>query len=243
VRRFEPETAGRSKMTDDEKAYHSGPWITTKPGINRFVWDLRHAGAKKVLGNKLAGPANLGPLVVPGEYQVRLVVGDQTWSQTFTVRNDPRVRVSQRDLKAQLDALLSIRDQITETHEAVLKVRGMKKQLDVWRERTDLSDQAREAATALWDRLNEIEDTLIVPGEQKDLFGLNQPARLLVRLATVMSVISSADARPTESSLKVAEKYTAQIEEQLAALDTVLTRDLADFNRMMAEAGLPAVGA
>jgi photosystem II stability/assembly factor-like uncharacterized protein len=243
VRRFGTEPAGRDKMSDDEKELNSGPWITTNTGVNRFVWDLRYDGATKVLGNKLAGPADVGPLVVPGEYEVRLVVGDKTLSQTFAVHNDPRVRVAQRDLTAQRDALLGIRDLISETHEAVIRIRSMKKQLEVWRDRKDLDDEARESAKALWDRLDEIEDKLIVPGEQKDLFGLNQPARLLVRLASVMSVIGSADARPTESSLKVAEKYSGQIREQLARLEEVANSDLAKFNETMAAAGLAAVGA
>ncbi len=242
VRRFSREPPGRDKMSDDEKAFHAGPWITTKAGINRFVWDLRYEGATKVLGNKMAGAANVGPLVVPGDYEVRLVVGEETLSQTFTVHNDPRVRVSQRDLKAQLDALLSIRDQISEAHDAIIRIRTMKKQLDVWRERSDLGEDAKDDAKGVWDRLNEIEDTMIIPGEHKDLFGLNQPSRLLVRLASVMSVISSADARPTESSLKVAAKYTGQIKEQLARLEELMTTDLAGLNQTLAGSGLPAVG-
>jgi hypothetical protein len=74
---------------------------------NRFVWDLRHAGA--------GGAA--GPLVVPGTYQVRLSVGE--WSQTrpLEVRVDPRVAaagVTQADLQEQLDLSLKVRDAIAD---------------------------------------------------------------------------------------------------------------------------------
>jgi len=74
---------------------------------NRFVWDLRYAGA--------GGAA--GPLVVPGTYQVRLSVGE--WSQTrpLDVRIDPRVAaagVTQADLQEQLDLSLKVRDAIAD---------------------------------------------------------------------------------------------------------------------------------
>ncbi len=76
-----------------------------------------------------------GPLVVPGAYQVRLTVGDQTQTATFNVAKDPRVDVSQRDLEAQRDFLLQLRDKLTETHEAILMLRDIRAQAEGWEKR------------------------------------------------------------------------------------------------------------
>jgi hypothetical protein len=233
-------------MSDDEKAFHPGPWITTKPGINRFVWDLRYEGSTKVLGNKLADAANQGPVVVPGSYQVRLVVTDpsgksQTLTERFEVRNDPRVEVSQEDLEEQLGALLGIRDHISRAHEAVSTIRSIKKQLVHWRDRGDLADAARTSADSLERKLHEIEDKLMLPGEHKDTFGLNEPSRLSQKLASVISVIASADSKPTRNSLRVAAKYSGEIDEQLVKLDAVFETELGAFNALMATADLSAV--
>ena len=246
VRRLEPEPPGRGDMDEDEKAFHSGPWITNKPGINRFVWDLRYEGATRVLGNKLGGQANQGPLVVPGTYEVRLIVTDtsgesQTLSERFDVRNDPRVDVSPEDLEAQLEALLGIRDHISRAHQAVTTIRSIKTQLAHWRGRSDLGDEARAMAATLEGGLHEIEDRLMVPGKHKDTFGLNEPSRLTEKLASVISVIASADAKPTRNSLHVAAKYSTEIDEQLARLEEVLENELSVFNTLTAEADLPAV--
>ncbi len=124
-------------MDDDDKAYYSGPWITAKPGINRFVWDLRYEGATKVLGNKLSASASLGPLVVPGTYEARLILSEpegesRTLSARFEVRNDPRSSAAQSELEEQLAAVLQIRDQISRLHEAVIRIRSLKKQLAQW---------------------------------------------------------------------------------------------------------------
>jgi hypothetical protein len=248
VRRFEPEPPGREQMSEEDKAYYSGPWITAKPGINRFVWDLRYQGATKVVGNKLSASASRGPLVVPGSYEARLVLTEaggenRMLSARFEVRNDPRSGASQSELEDQLAAVLEIRDQISRLHEAVITIRSLKKQLAHWQERSDLGEGARAAAADLEQKLHEIEDRLMVPGEHKDTFGLNEPARLSQKLASVIAVFTSADARPTKSAREVAAKYIAAIEEQLDKLDQVVASDLAEFNATMAQAGLSAVHA
>jgi len=82
---------------------------------NRFVWDLRHAGA--------GGAA--GPLVVPGSYQVRLSAGE--WSQTrpLEVRIDPRAAaagVAVADLQEQLDLSLKVRDAVADARALAAKL-------------------------------------------------------------------------------------------------------------------------
>jgi photosystem II stability/assembly factor-like uncharacterized protein len=246
VRRFATKPAGYDEMSDDEKAFNAGPWVTVRPGVNRFLWDLRHAGSTKVLGNKTAGEANTGPLVVPGTYEVRLVIGDPggevaRMSQSFEVVNDPRVDVSQEDLERQLEALLAIRDKISDAHQAVTTVRSVKTQLDAWSARSDLGEEARAAAASIKETLSEIEGELIRPGKHEDMFGGQTPARLNEKLASLISVIASADAPPTEQSLRLSARYSGEIDAQLDRFEEVLAGDLEDFNALMVTAELPAV--
>ena len=243
-----PRPDNYDEMSDDEKAYHGGPWITDKEGINRFVWDLRHEGAVKVLGNKLGGEANQGPLVVPGSYTVELSYRDaegrtNSMERSFDVVNDPRPGVSQEALEEQRDALLGIRDHISAAHEAVTKIRSIKSQLAHWLDRDDIDEPLRAAAQSLTQELHEVEDKLMVPGEHTDTFGLNEPSRLSEKLASVISIISSADSRPTRNSLEVAGKYSREIDEQLAKLQGTLEGELVEFNELMASAALPAIRA
>ena len=66
--------------------------LTGKPGMNRFVWDLRYAA-----------PGVAGPQVLPGTYQVRLSVAGQTYSRRLQVTLDPRSMATPDDLSAQLN--------------------------------------------------------------------------------------------------------------------------------------------
>jgi photosystem II stability/assembly factor-like uncharacterized protein len=246
VRRFGTKPAGYDDMDDDEKAFNAGPWVPVKPGVNRFLWDLRYAGSTKVLGNKMAGEANQGPLVVPGTYEVRLGTTDSdgqsmTLSQRFEVVNDPRVDVSSGDLERQLEALLDIRDKVSAAHEAVNTIRSVVRQIDGWSGRSDIGDDTRAAADSLKQKLTEIEGELIKPGKHEDLFGLDEPARLNEKLASLISIMGSADAPPTKQSLELFAKYSSQADDQLERLDEVMTTGLEEFNAQIGAADLPAV--
>src|SRR5215813_303534 len=64
---------------------------STDVGLNRFVWDMRYSDATRFPGMILwAGQTN-GPRVVPGNYQVKLSVDGQTFTETFEVKADPRL--------------------------------------------------------------------------------------------------------------------------------------------------------
>jgi photosystem II stability/assembly factor-like uncharacterized protein len=80
-------------------------------GLNRVVWNLRYdalpAPAPDEESNNRVS-AVLGPLVVPGEYTVRLTVGGRAYDQTLRVLEDPRVQASASDRKAWTEALLSV---------------------------------------------------------------------------------------------------------------------------------------
>jgi hypothetical protein len=162
-------------------------------------------------------------------------------SQSFEVVNDPRVDVSQEDLERQLEALLAIRDKISDAHQAVITIRSVKTQLDAWSARSDLGEEARAAAAAINETLSEIEGELIRPGKHEDMFGGQTPARLNEKLASLISVIASADAPPTEQSLRLSARYSGEIDAQLERFEEVLAGELEDFNALMATAELPAV--
>jgi photosystem II stability/assembly factor-like uncharacterized protein len=118
--------AGAEEQSDPDAAPAGGrgrfippPRVTKEPGLNRFVWDVRHQN---------------GLTVPPGAYQVRLKAGDATETSTFTVLIDPRVAaggVTVADLKEQFDHNMRMRDLVnaasqlvTRVHDAQARVRG-----------------------------------------------------------------------------------------------------------------------
>src|SRR6185295_12450448 len=105
-----------------------GEKLEAKAGMNRFVWNLRHANAEDFPGVILWGSL-IGPRAAPGVYQVRLKVGATEKTVPLEIKPDPRASATQADYDAQLSFLLSIRDKLTETHRAIKQLRDVREQL------------------------------------------------------------------------------------------------------------------
>jgi len=95
--------------------------LSAEPGMHRFMWDF-HA-ASTATGRRRRGGG--GPYAPPGHYIVHLSVAGTTIVQPLVVRRDPRVRVTDADLRAQyalarnVDALLArVQAAVSQANEA-----------------------------------------------------------------------------------------------------------------------------
>ena len=244
IREFHPKPAGYDELSDEDKALDPGPWMPVQASVNRFVWDLRFPGAMRLRGNKTGEEADRGPLVLPGSYQVRLQVGEQTLAESFDVVNDPRSPASIGELREQLDCLLAIRDKISAAYVGVQRIRDTSGEIERWCTRLlrhGGHDHAVKAGEELREALAAVESALILPGEHTDTFGLHHRVRLNAALASVLSIVDSADARPTAQARALAEEYIASIDTELDRLKALLDHDLGTFNGLVSEAGLPPI--
>jgi photosystem II stability/assembly factor-like uncharacterized protein len=238
---FTPKPADYDSWDDKKKGMQPGPWISRAAGMNRFIWNLRLAGAEKVPGNKTAGEANKGPFVVPGAYQVRLTVNDQSHTEPLEVLPDPRVAVSADDLQRQFDFLKGIVDKISQAHRTVNRLRDLREQVEGWRKRLIGNEAITTLADGVLQKLAAAEDQLIQPGDQKNVYSLTNRPRLNSRLASLLPIAGTADARPTEQAVALAQIYSDQIDEQSSVLEGIISEDVSELNRRIREADVPAV--
>jgi hypothetical protein len=218
--------------------------IPAEAGLNRFVWDLRHADAAKFPGMILWAGETRGPLVVPGTYQVRLTVNGKTMTESFEVRKDPRISTTPADFAKQFDLLIKIRDKLTETHNSIARIREVRRQTDDLVKRVKDGPGGRailEAAKSLNDKLRAVEEQLYQTKNQSSQDPLNYPIRLNNKLAALAGVVAGADAAPTDPSYVVYEEQVGLINAQLRRLEQIMTSDLAAFNRLVREQNIPAV--
>ena len=244
VREFRPKPAGYDALGDEDKALDPGPWMPAGAGVHRFVWDLRHPGATRLRGNKTGEEADRGPLVLPGTYQVRLRIGGRTLAESFDVVNDPRSPAGIDELREQLECLLAMRDKISDLYAGVRRLRDARDEIERWCARLVRHgghEAAVEAGHGLCEALAAVESALIRPGAHTDTVGLHDRVRLNAALASVISIVESADARPTAQARALAEEYTGRIDDALGRLDTLLGPDLRAFNDRVSAADLPPV--
>nr|PZN68433.1 MAG: glycosyl hydrolase [Sphaerobacter thermophilus] len=235
----EPEPAGEAQ---DEAPKE--PRVPAKAGLNRFVWDMRYPAPTRVEGYATPEAKVPGPLAKPGRYQVRLTVGDRTWTESFEIVKDPRVSATQEDFDAQFALLLQIRDKLSQTHEAVNRIRAIKRQVEDWGKRTEglpIHEEVERSGKTVADRLTAIEEDLIQVKAKVREDALNYPLKLNAKLGALMGVVASADARPTRQAVELFAELSRQVDDCLGRLDEVVKTDVAAFNGVLRDAGIPPV--
>jgi hypothetical protein len=220
------------------------PRVTTDAGLNRFIWDLRYPDASRFQGLILWSGETRGPRCPPGNYQVRLTAGGKTLTETFEVKKDPRVETTPEEFARQFELSTKIRDKLTETHDAIVSIRDVRRQVDEFVKRVKDQPGAKpieDAAKSLNGKLTAIEEELYQTKNRSNQDPLNYPIKLNNRLAALGGVVSSADAAPTAQSVAVYQEVAGQIDAQLAKLAQVMKTDLPAFNKLVRDQNLPAV--
>ncbi len=89
------------------------------PGMNKFVWDLRYAGAAEIVGQHIVPTDDfsdnlLGPTTLPGDYTVVLDYGGNTSKASFKLQLDPRFNPGADELPARLALATELSNKIDE---------------------------------------------------------------------------------------------------------------------------------
>jgi hypothetical protein len=229
----------------DQEDPDEEPFVPRKPGLNRFVWDLRLPKATLIATKGGAKPDRTGPLVPPGEYQVRLTVDGERFTEKFRILPDPRTDISQADVEAQFALLKEIHEAHDALNRAVNEIRRLKSQAATWvrwSTNGDRPEKIGDAATKLKEKLDEIEGELIQLKIQSDQDELNYPVRLNNKLAALGWIVSIGDGAPTSQQRELFAELKGQLDRQLDQLRDAKSTDVAAFGKLVNEAGIPAVG-
>jgi photosystem II stability/assembly factor-like uncharacterized protein len=231
-------------LRSDDTALPAARRPGTRPGLNRFVWDMKHPGPERIepswaaLKNKpLASepdPAS-GPTVMPSAYRVELTIGSETHTAELLITKDPRLSTTPDDYARQYALLKELNDKTSALNAAVNRIRRINRQLGALAEQAgdtiaDLADKARSAAASL----SAIENVLVDVNRESPRDTLRHPAGLNDTLVDLINTVAIADTAPTAQADAVSREIMAQIDAQLARMDSVLAGDIADINRMAA---------
>ena len=239
--------AGQMAGGDEEGGgrFGGGPVrVATEAGLNRFIWDLRYPDAVTFPGMILWAGQTRGPRAVPGAYQVKLTVDGKSFTEGFNVLKDPRIDTTPEAFAKQFDLLTKIRDKFSETSEAIIQIRDVRKQVnDTVARVKDQPNGAKiaEAAKTLNAKLTAIEEELYQTKNQSSQDPLNYPIRLNNKLAALGGVVGGSDNAPTDQSSRVYDDLASRINAQLDKLKQVMASDLPAFNKAVRDADIPAV--
>ena len=206
--------------------------LPAEEGMNQYVWDFRLPDARMEEDAVVWGSAS-GPKVPPGRYQARLSLGETSRTVSFQVLEDPRLKATQQDLEAQYDLARKIWLGISESHDALRRLRDVRKQVEDLVKRLDDGGKGEglaEAADAVKKKLGDIEQSIHQVHAESSQDVLNFPPKLDNQLVGLLGVVEGADARPTDGALQRYGDLRGELDGDLASLEDVFANELKTFN-------------
>jgi photosystem II stability/assembly factor-like uncharacterized protein len=219
---------------------HEPEPLPNEAGAHRFVWDLHYA---LPAGASTSYYWTAGPLVVPGNYTVKLTANGKSSTQPLTVKMDPRVKATPEALQRQFALASQLSERIAEVSAALRQANDLRKQIE---ERQKDAAGENEVLTVLEELSQKTESAQGDGGDDYFmLFGLALPGsareplpRVELALTSLLVVAESADVAPTSDLRKAAEAWDTASEDALARWKSVVEKDLVGVNSKLEKAKL-----
>ena len=208
-------------------------------GINRFVWaDQRYPGAEELKGHPTRSSRKIGPLALPGEYTVELVVDGKVHKETFSLLPNPRARAEARDLRDQFEFVISIRDTITDINRTVLAIRDLRTDLH---SRAEVSEEIARGVALLDEKLYDMEDILTAYTVEYRMQYHAMPIKLDDKLYNLARRVNAGVAAPTRSQTELFGDYLETYDTVKSDMARFLAEDLRAFNDALSAAGADTI--
>lgn len=226
----------------------------TDAGVQRVVWDLRHASPappapaaarrggeeeeEEEEGPRFGRGGPTGPRVAPGTYTVQLRLADNAAAQPrvvgesrLQVRMDPDVSVAAADLQTLYDTRMRAYGQQLAIQQLVGRLGEAKGRLEAAVEgKADDAAGAADARSLLADLDSALNRLRPAPrrggggGQGGGGQGGEDEQPLLTRASGVATAIGTAHFPPTPEQLETLDDVAADLERQSAAVEALLTR-------------------
>ncbi|OGD38163.1 MAG: glycosyl hydrolase [Candidatus Aminicenantes bacterium RBG_19FT_COMBO_58_17] len=229
-----------SRMSGGE----AGRRLPAEAGMNRFIWDMRYPDAERVPGAVLWGGSVAGPIAVPGIYQVKLTIGEESHIREWEWKKDPRIETSTQELREQFDFLIEVRNKLSEINRAVNQLRRVRAKID------QVSNEIKgrpEAAAVLEEakkvkaQLTAVEEILIQAKSKSSQDPLNYPVKLDDKIAALATLTAGADARPTDQSRELFRELADRADAEIVNLKAILESGVPNLNTLLKDAGIPHI--
>ena len=185
----------------------------------------------------------------PGKYTVKLVLGDQEFTQELEVRRDPNARGSEEGIQKQFQMLKEIWDDCQAVTKMVNQIEWIRKQIydlkDILKEKEgdkENIENIMKAGDELDKKLIGVEENLIqlkLTGGSQDI--LRWPMKLYGKVSMLAGAVASGDFEPTDQSKEVHAMYQKMIEDYQNQLKALMEKDITEYNNLLRENDLEGI--
>jgi hypothetical protein len=215
-------------------------------GLNRVAWDLRYTGAEirrpPTEEETAFGGGPRGPLVLPGSYIVKLMIGNQVLEQPVDVKLDPTVDVAAADLQAQLDLQMKVRDMQTALNTGLRFIDSIETQLKQTQTtaKSLQKEPDKELTAALEDYLKQVAALQDRLARRTDGLGFGGRSQVSNRLGDIFGSLDT-NAAPTPYLRKYFEEVEPDYRARMAELNRFITETVPQWNERLKAWNMPTL--
>ncbi|SNZ00432.1 WD40/YVTN/BNR-like repeat-containing protein [Flagellimonas pacifica] len=232
-------------------------------GVNRVMWDLRYEPTyKPYLRSTPPGRpwvqlngegwrplvtwdldlwrGQFGPKVVPGNYRVKLIVGEQEFVRDLTILKDPKSEGSVEDIKEQVALSLELRDAMNIAVNMINTVEMIRSELNILIPKLT-NDKDVEDARRLQQKAESVAGLLYdihLTGAREDAF--RSPMKLYGRLSALASDLGGhgIDFKPTKQQKEVAQIFNGRLKKITDKFDNLVNLEIDKLNKQLEKSKL-----
>jgi photosystem II stability/assembly factor-like uncharacterized protein len=237
-----PEKPGEEE-TSSEKPKEV-PWVPTKAGLQRMVWDLRGDGPVRWEGGKdfNRGPRS-GALVPPGEYTLTLTVAGQSSSQKLVVMQDPTSHADEAGMKERYHAVESVVHEISQVDIALNRIDAMKAQLVALGEATKGMPDEEKVKTEIdaFAKKMKAAQSVLTSNAGAGESTLRTPDQIHEKLFALDGLMEGDDTAPSAAAMDDKKQVETEYEAAIRKFNQFLADDAKAFNSAMAARKLTGI--
>ena len=207
-----------------------------KTGANRFIWNMKTEGVDQIKGMILWSAITSGPYVIPGDYTLSMLAGDDEQTVPLRIVRDPRSSATADDLQAQYDFVSSGVKKMNEINNTIREIRKVNAELEKLSSKfedeslkADLNDMIKSGS--------DIEKALYQTKNKSRQDPLNYPIRLNNKYGHVIALATIGFNRPTESMYLVRDELEGLIDIELGKWNDIKA-NLAELDNKLRDAGV-----
>jgi photosystem II stability/assembly factor-like uncharacterized protein len=193
--------------------------LPTAAGMNRFVWDLRYDDPVQIPDAFYAGLPPRGPIVLPGNYTLRMSYEGATPTAPLVVRADPRVKGSLAGLEQKFALATQVYHDQDALHRAVNDIRTFKGGVaGALHETAGKPGSAALTAegNSLVQQASQIEAVLMQVNIKGSEANLNYPGMLNEQIYSFAGLLDDADTAPNTEEVSTYAGMHDRLGAQLA---------------------------
>src|ERR1019366_7638411 len=218
-------------------------------GLNRINWNVRydtppafvHDMSDTMGAMESDTPAAVeGPLALPGEYTVRLIVDGRTYSQKMTVKNDPRSTSTHRDMCLENQFRLNIYAGAQETWDGYHQAMAIRAAIASILNAKPSADIPK-AGAVLDDKLAKLAGTVY---RERRAYGPPPPDSFVNMngyLLTHLDLFDYGDIAPTEAMMGSYGSDWSKLHAMTEQWRSILAKDLVAFNALLKKNNLKPI--